>query len=85
MGAPCPSGRVDESPRARRHLDAARCKSRSQPIARADFPICKTHGTLDVEHTALYRKLVDSFEDRETQDIVIDAARVMYRLYGGIL
>jgi hypothetical protein len=37
-----------------------------------------------VEHTALFRKLVDSFEDRETQDIIIDAARVMYRLYGAI-
>ena len=48
------------------------------------FSYLQSHGTLDVEHTALFRKLVDSFEDRETQDIIIDAARVMYRLYGAI-
>jgi pyrroloquinoline quinone (PQQ) biosynthesis protein C len=48
------------------------------------FSYLQSHGTLDVEHTALFRKLVDSFEDRATQDVIIDAARVMYRLYGAI-
>ncbi len=50
----------------------------------AGFSYLRTHGALDVEHTALFRKLVNSFEDRETQDIIIEAARVMYRLYGAI-
>lgn len=50
----------------------------------AGFSYLESHGALDVEHTALFRGLIDSFEDRETQDIVIDAARVMYRLYGAI-
>lgn len=50
----------------------------------AGFSYLQTHGSLDVEHTALFRKLVDTLEDRETQDIVIGAARVMYRLYGAI-
>ncbi len=50
----------------------------------AGFSYLQSHGTLDVEHTALFRKLIDSFEDRETQDVIIAAARVMYRLYGAI-
>jgi pyrroloquinoline quinone (PQQ) biosynthesis protein C len=50
----------------------------------AGFSYLRSHGTLDVEHTALFRNLVDGFEDRETQDVIIDAARVMYRLYGAI-
>ncbi len=52
--------------------------------AAAGFSYLQTHGSLDVEHTALFRKLIDSFEDGETQDIIIEAARVMYRLYGAI-
>jgi len=50
----------------------------------AGFSYLQTHGALDVEHTALFKKLIDGFDDRETQDIVIEAARVMYRLYGAI-
>lgn len=50
----------------------------------AGFTYLQSHGSLDVEHTALFRGLIDSFEDRERQDIVIEAARVMYRLYGAI-
>ncbi len=50
----------------------------------AGFSYLQSHGALDVEHTALFRNLMNSFEDRETQDIVIEAARVMYRLYGAI-
>ncbi len=50
----------------------------------AGFSYLHTHGSLDVEHTALFRNLIDGFEDRETLDIVIEAARVMYRLYGAI-
>jgi len=52
--------------------------------ATAGFSYLQSHGALDVEHTALFRRLIDSFEDRETQNIIIDAARVMYRLYGTI-
>jgi pyrroloquinoline quinone (PQQ) biosynthesis protein C len=48
------------------------------------YSYLQSHGALDVEHTALFQKLIDSFEDRETQDTVIEAARVMYRLYGAI-
>ncbi|MGA7327128.1 MAG: iron-containing redox enzyme family protein [Rhodomicrobium sp.] len=50
----------------------------------AGFSYLKSHGSLDVEHTALFRNLVNGFEDRSTQDIIIDAAEIMYRLYGAI-
>ncbi|MGO8955241.1 MAG: TenA family transcriptional regulator [Rhodomicrobium sp.] len=50
----------------------------------AGFSYLQTHGALDVEHTALFRNLLNGFDDRETQDIIIEAARVMYRLYGAI-
>ncbi|MFY9641102.1 MAG: iron-containing redox enzyme family protein [Rhodomicrobium sp.] len=48
------------------------------------FSYLRSHGALDIEHTALFRRLIDTFEDRETQDTIIEAARVMYRLYGAI-
>jgi len=50
----------------------------------AGFSYLRSHGSLDVEHTAFFRKLVDNFEDRETQDVIIETARIMYRLYGAI-
>ncbi len=50
----------------------------------AGFSYLRSHGSLDVEHTVFFRKLVDSFEDRETQDVIIETAQIMYRLYGGI-
>ena len=40
--------------------------------AATGFSYLQSHGSLDVEHTALFRKLVDSFEDRETQDVIIE-------------
>jgi pyrroloquinoline quinone (PQQ) biosynthesis protein C len=48
------------------------------------FSYLRSHGTLDVEHTALFRRLVDSLEDPKALDVIIGAARVMYRLYGAI-
>ncbi len=50
----------------------------------AGFSYLQSHGTLDIEHTALFQRLADGLEDRATQDIVIESARVMYRLYGAI-
>jgi hypothetical protein len=50
----------------------------------AGFSYLRSHGAIDVEHTALFRNLINGFEDRETQDLIIEATRVMYRLYGAI-
>jgi pyrroloquinoline quinone (PQQ) biosynthesis protein C len=48
------------------------------------FSYLRTHGSLDAEHVAFFRKLVDGFDDRKTQRIVIDNAKIFYRLYGSI-
>jgi pyrroloquinoline quinone (PQQ) biosynthesis protein C len=48
------------------------------------FSYLRTHGSIDVEHAAFFRRLVDSFGDAATQQIVIDNARIFYRLYGAI-
>ncbi len=51
---------------------------------KAGFSYLNSHGGLDVEHVELFKSLVNGFEDRQTQDIIIAATRVMYRLYGSI-
>ena len=48
------------------------------------FSYLRSHGALDVNHIAFFKTLVNGFEDCETQDIIIDTARVIYRLYGAI-
>jgi pyrroloquinoline quinone (PQQ) biosynthesis protein C len=48
------------------------------------FTYLRTHGALDSEHVAFFRKLVDGFDDRKTQRIIIDNAAIFYRLYGSI-
>jgi pyrroloquinoline quinone (PQQ) biosynthesis protein C len=48
------------------------------------FSYLRSHGALDVEHVAFFRKLANGFDDAGTQRIVIDASKVFYRLYGDI-
>jgi hypothetical protein len=48
------------------------------------FSYLRTHGSLDSEHVAFFRKLVDGFDDQNTQRIIIDNASIFYRLYGSI-
>ena len=48
------------------------------------FTYLRTHGSLDSEHVAFFRKLVDGFDDRKTQCIIVDNAAIFYRLYGSI-
>lgn len=48
------------------------------------FTYLRTHGSLDIDHVAFFRTLVDGFEDPATQRIVIDNAKIFYRLYGAI-
>ncbi len=50
----------------------------------AGFSYLRSHGGLDVEHVAFFKDLVDGIEDEKTQNIIIDAARLMYSLYGAI-
>lgn len=48
------------------------------------FSYLRSHGALDVEHVAFFKKLVNGIDDVRTQQIVIDASKVFYRLYGDI-
>ncbi len=50
----------------------------------AGFSYLRTHGSLDADHVAFFRKLVDGFDDRKTQRIIVDNAAIFYRLYGSI-
>src|ERR1700751_4843378 len=50
----------------------------------AGFTYLRTHGSLDADHVAFFRKLVDGFDDPATQRIIIDNAKIFYRLYGAI-
>jgi pyrroloquinoline quinone (PQQ) biosynthesis protein C len=48
------------------------------------FSYLRSHGSLDMEHVAFFRSLVDGFDQQETQRIIIDNSRLFYRLYGAI-
>ncbi len=48
------------------------------------FSYLMSHGSLDIEHVALFKTLVNGFEDPKTVEVIIDAARIFYRLYGAI-
>jgi pyrroloquinoline quinone (PQQ) biosynthesis protein C len=48
------------------------------------FSYLRSHGALDIEHVAFFKKLADGITDARTQQIVIDSSKVFYRLYGDI-
>jgi pyrroloquinoline quinone (PQQ) biosynthesis protein C len=50
----------------------------------AGFTYLRTHGSLDADHVSFFRKLVDGFDDAKTQFIIIEHAKIFYRLYGAI-
>lgn len=45
------------------------------------FSYLSSHGALDQDHMATYRRLMDRLEDEDDQQAVIHAARVVYQLY----
>ncbi|MDN3543645.1 iron-containing redox enzyme family protein [Kinneretia asaccharophila] len=50
----------------------------------AAFTYLRSHGTLDLEHTAHFQQLMDLIEDERDQADIIHAAKVFYRLYGDV-
>jgi pyrroloquinoline quinone (PQQ) biosynthesis protein C len=48
------------------------------------FSYLRSHGALDIEHVAFFKQLANGIADANTQKIVIDAAKIFYRLYGDI-
>jgi heme oxygenase len=50
----------------------------------AAFSYLRSHGTLDVEHTAHFARLMDRIEDPQDQADIVHAARAFFRLYGDV-
>jgi len=44
----------------------------------------RSHGALDIHHTAFFRALIDGIGDPAAEDVIVDSAIVFYRLYGDI-
>ncbi len=50
----------------------------------AAFSYLRSHGTLDLEHTAHFELLMDRVESLADQADIVHAARAFYRLYGDV-
>jgi heme oxygenase len=50
----------------------------------AAFSYLLSHGTLDVEHTAHFARLMDRIHDPRDQADIVHAARAFFRLYGDV-
>ncbi|MEK9969402.1 MAG: iron-containing redox enzyme family protein [Ferrovibrio sp.] len=46
------------------------------------FSYLGSHGSLDQEHVAFFRDLVNGIDDPAALDAIVETARVVYRLYG---
>ncbi|MDO6824326.1 AMP-binding protein [Marinobacter sp. 1_MG-2023] len=49
------------------------------------FSYLYSHGALDQDHFEFFRNLMDGITEPDDQQAIIDAARVVYRLYGDML
>ena len=63
---------------------AADAIQRSLGGGKEGFSYLRSHGALDVEHVAFFKQLVNSLACPRAQQIVIDASKVFYRLYGDV-
>ena len=56
------------------------------PLALPDraFSYLRSHGALDLEHTAHFARLMDRIDDAQDQADIVHAARVFFRLYGDV-
>lgn len=50
-------------------------------LPQSAFSYLSSHGSLDVEHMQIYRRLMNRLEDPDDQAAVIHASTVVYRLY----
>ena len=50
----------------------------------AAFSYLRSHGTLDVQHVAHFRELMDRIDGPRDQADIVHAARAFYRLYGAV-
>lgn len=57
----------------------------SLQLPKKAFTYLISHGSLDIEHVQFFEKLMNSIEDPQDQQDIIDAAKVFYRLYANII
>ncbi|MFA9460194.1 TenA family transcriptional regulator [Thiohalorhabdus methylotrophus] len=67
---------------ASRAADALAARLGLEPPEGLSF--LSSHGDMDVEHVAELRELLDGIEAPVDQEAIIEAARVNYRLFGGL-
>jgi len=48
------------------------------------FSYLESHGSLDQEHVKFFEVLVNRVEAPETRDMIVDSAKIMYRLFGAV-
>ena len=65
-------------------LLAADAIQRPLGLPDAAFSYLRSHGTLDLKHTADLARLMDRIHDAQDQDDIVHAARAFYRLYGDV-
>jgi pyrroloquinoline quinone (PQQ) biosynthesis protein C len=63
---------------------AADVIERTLGLPRKAFRYLRSHGSLDVEHTGFFEGLMDRLHEPGDQTAVVHAARMFYRLYGGV-
>ncbi|OIQ78254.1 hypothetical protein GALL_400460 [mine drainage metagenome] len=63
---------------------AADVLQQSFGLPRQAFTYLSSHGSLDLEHVAFFRNLVDRLDSSADQDSLVHCARAVFRLYGDI-
>jgi pyrroloquinoline quinone (PQQ) biosynthesis protein C len=63
---------------------AAEVIESSLGLPRSAFSYLRSHGDLDIEHTSFFEGLMDRIDDPADQAAIVHAARMFYRLYGGV-
>jgi pyrroloquinoline quinone (PQQ) biosynthesis protein C len=48
------------------------------------FSYLLSHGSLDISHVSFYESLVNQIADKNDQTLLINSAKVFYKLYGDI-
>jgi hypothetical protein len=63
---------------------AAEVIESSLGLPRSAFSYLRSHGDLDIEHVGFFESLMDRIDDPVDQAAIVHAARMFYRLYGGV-
>ena len=65
-------------------LMAADAIQKPLQLPNAAFSYLRSHGTLDLEHTAHFEMLMGDIKRQDDQDAIVHAANMFFRLYGDV-